>query len=335
MSPFPSFLARLSRLPRLSRLSRLPRLATLVGTAALATASPGCSHKGSEGTPSGITTPVAIVDAAPPPAPALDSGAPGGFVKANIDYVLNPQNLPAYDGPTGSVEGTVTIDGPPAPIVPVDASKCAAALDTYGKLFRDGPPDRPGGPRPLADAVVVVVGYTGYYVPEKNEAVKLQVGVGCGYAARTLAITYGQRLEITNQSTFLFAPLIDSVSTPAVMVAPPKGSGEPIKIYPQRAGHFIMTDRLQSQVHEDLYVFRHPLHAVTDRKGHFRIDGVPVGSLKVGVAHPGANTQAEVPVDIKADAVTKADVKVTYKPVVPPAKPVSSEVIPPWKLPNE
>jgi hypothetical protein len=315
------------------------RFATLVGAASFAVA---CSHgsPGASDKPLGTVTPVVVVDAAPAPAAsaAVDSGAPGGFLKGNIDYVLNPYNLPAYAGPTGSVEGTVTVDGPAAPSVQLDSSKCAAAMDTYGKLFRDGTPAKPGGPRPLADAVVVVVGYAdscGCYVPEKNEAVRISVGAGCGYPSRTIAITYGQRLEITNQSTLLFAPLIDNYSTPAVMVAPPRGTGDPIKIYPQRVGHFIMTDRLESFVHEDLFVFRHPLHAVTDRTGHFRVDGVPVGSLKLGVYHPGANTSAEIPVDIKADVVTKADVKVIYKPAGPPPRPASSEVIPPWKLPNE
>jgi hypothetical protein len=271
---------------------------------------------------------------APAASAAADSGAPAGFVKANVDYVLNPYNLPAYTGPTGSVEGTVTIDGPPAPSAPLDSSQCPAAMDTYGKLFREGTPAKPGGPRPLADAVVVVVGFTDAYVPETREAVKVTVAAPCAYTARTIALTYGQRLEITNQSKLLFAPLIDEISTPAVMVAPPKGNGEPIKIYPQRAGHFIMADRLETFVHEDLYVFRHPLHAVTDRNGHYRIDGVPVGQLKLGVAHPGANVQAETPVAITADTVLKTDVKVTYKPA-PVAKPASSEVIPPWKRPNE
>jgi hypothetical protein len=303
-----------------------------------------CSHGSAEPpgpAPLGTQTPVVYVDAAAlasasASASAQDSGAPSGFVKANIDYVLNPYNLPAYSGPTGSVEGTVTIDGPAAPSVPVDASKCAAALDTYGKLFREGTPAKPGGPRPLADAVVVIVGYSGFYVPEKNEAVKVTVGAGCGYPSRTIAVTYGQRLEITNQSLLLFAPLIDNISTPAVMVVPPRGTGEPVKIYPQRAGHFIMTDRLEPFVHEDLYVFRHPLHAVTDKNGHYRIDGVPVGSLKVGVAHPGANAQAEIPVDTKADTVVTTDVKLVYKPAATPTpKPMSSEVIPPWKRPNE
>jgi hypothetical protein len=263
-----------------------------------------------------------------------------GFDKANINYVVNPSNLPPYTGPTGSVEGTVTIEGPAAPALPVDSSKCAAALDTYGKLFRDGTPAKPGGPRPLADAVVVVVpaadaGNAQYYVPEKNEAVSITVGASCGYPSRTIAITFGQRMEITNQSLLLFAPLIDNISTPAVMVAPPRGNGEPIKIYPQRAGHFTMTDRLESFVHEDLYVFRHPLHAVTDRNGHFRIDGVPVASQRLGVFHPGANAQAEVTVDVKADVSTRTDVNLVYKPAAPPPKTASSEVIPPWKLPNE
>src|SRR5208282_1361189 len=104
-----------------------------------------------------------------PPASAVASAAPSasadtsaasfstGFDKASVAYVLNPYNLPAYSGPTGSVEGTVTIDGPASPNLPLQAAgKCPAAIDTYGKLFRDGPAAKPGGPRPLADAVVAV-----------------------------------------------------------------------------------------------------------------------------------------------------------------------------------
>ena len=153
------------------------------------------------------------------------------------------------------------------------------------QAFRDAAPSRPGGPRPLADAVVVVTGfeklpgYTGYFVPEKNDTVHLTIGTNCAYASRTIAITYGQHLEVSNETKLLFAPVIDEVSTPAVLVVPPAGAGEAVKVYPQQAGYFAMTDRMEPFVREDLYVFRHPLHAVTDRSGHYRIDGVPVGSL--------------------------------------------------------
>jgi hypothetical protein len=323
------------------------RIATVVGAVALLGA---CSHKAdSKGGPTGSGSASASAVASASPAPSGDAAAfdlsaaafSQGFDKTNVAYVLNPYQLPAYSGPTGSVEGTVTIDGPPSPNLPLTGTaKCPAAIDTYGKAFRDGTPAKPGGPRPLADAVVTVTGfeklpgYTGFYVPEKNEAVKLTIGPSCAFATRTIAITYGQRLEVANETNLLFAPLIDDVSTPAVMVLPPAGNGDSIKIYPQQAGYFMMADRLEPFVHNDLYVFRHPLHAVTDRAGHFRIDGVPVGTLKVGVYHPGAKALGEAQVQFLEGVVQKADVALTYKPVpVPP--PVDLTKVPPWRRPND
>src|SRR5260370_33975029 len=83
---------------------------------------------------------------------------------ASVVAVVNPEALPVSDGPTGIVEGTVLVRGPDAPPLPnLDVAACPAALDTYGKLFRAGPP-RDDGLRPLADAVVAVTGYAGHYV---------------------------------------------------------------------------------------------------------------------------------------------------------------------------
>ena len=60
---------------------------------------------------------------------------------------MNPAHLAVYDGPTGSLEGTVRIDGPPAPAkTGVDFSACPDAEKMYGKLFREGPPE-PDGPK--------------------------------------------------------------------------------------------------------------------------------------------------------------------------------------------
>ena len=261
--------------------------------------------------------------------------APNGFPmpQAALDEVLNPDHLPAYDGPTGSIEGTITVKGPPAPDVKVDVAKCPAALDTYGKLFRDGRPDAPGGPRWLADAVVVVVGYAGF-VPEKNEAVKETIGAAtCAYPTRTIAVTYGQRIEIANDTKVLFAPVIDQESTPAVMIAPPLQNGDPVKVYPRRAGYFSLTDRMQLFVREDLYVFRHPLHAVSDTSGHYRIDGLPVGKLEVGVHHPTIDADAKKPIDVVAGVVQRVDLELTYKP-----KPLAKRGdggLPPPRLQND
>lgn len=287
-------------------------------------------------------------DSTPAPGPSgsaaagsASSAAPPSFPipSASVDYVLNPQSLPVYDGPTGSVEGTIRVNGPPAPPVHVDTSKCPPALDTYGKLFRDGPADKDGA-RPLADAVVVAVGtpdHSAFYVPEKDPAVHLTIGANCAYPSRTIAVTYGQRLEVSNKTKLLFAPLLDVTDSPAVMVAPPGENGEPVKIYPTKAGHFLLTDRMETFVREDLYVFRHPLHAVTDTSGHYRIDGVPVGKLEIGASHPTVGASASAPVEIVAGVVQKVDLTLTYKPAPPPAKIPKSDAgeVPIWRRPNE
>jgi hypothetical protein len=133
-------------------------------------------------------------------------------------------------------------------------------------------------------------------------------------------MTYGQRLEVVNLSAVPFAPSIDREFTPAVMMAPPHGAGDPIRIYPRKAEYSALTDRMAPFVHEDLYVFRHPLHAVSDLNGHYRIDGVPIGNLSIGVVHPGVAAEAKQAVEIAANVVKRVDLTLQYvprRPIVP------------------
>jgi hypothetical protein len=243
---------------------------------------------------------------------------------ASAQAVVNPDNLPPYNGPTGSVEGTVLVKGPDSPDVPdVSAPLCRAALDTYGKLFRAGQA-RADGLKPLADAVVVVVGYEGrgYYVPEKDPAARVTITPSCAYPTRTLAMTFGQWLEVSNDSTQPFGPYLEFVMLGgAIRIAPPKQAGEPVKVYPPRAGHFSLRDRMQTYVREDLWVFRHPLHAVTDLSGHFRIDGVPLGPLKVGAELAAIGSKALTEVDVRENVVQNVEIALTYEP-----KPVRAAV---------
>ncbi len=289
----------------------------------------GCS-RGDKATPAASassTAPSAVADASPSPTASADSFP---IPRESVDLVLNPGHFPPYDGPTGSVEGTVYVTGPAAPPVQLDAKKCPAAVDTYGKLFREGPA-LPNGSRPLADAAVVVVGYAGYYIAERDDAKKVAIGTDCAYPTRTITMTFGQRLEVSNESTMLFAPMIDQDTLPAVMVAPPLEKGDPVKLYPRKAAYFTISDRMQPYVHEDLYVFRHPLHTVTDLAGHYRIDGLPVGNLKVGVHHPGASADGESPVEVVANVVQRVDVTLTYAPKDQrPAKRIDGGRKEPW-----
>lgn len=233
---------------------------------------------------------------------------------ASVAAVVNPEALPVYDGPIGIVEGTVLVQGPDAPQLPnLDVSPCPAALDMYGKLFRAGPP-RDDGLRPLADAVVVVTGYAGHYVPEKDEAQRVTIGTSCAYPRRTIALTYGQRLEIANDTRLPFAPYLEGIFLAAVMIAPPEQNGEPVKLYPPHVGRFSLRDRMQPFVREEVYVLRQPLHAVSDSRGHFRIDRVPTGMLKVGANLAVIGSEAQKDVEVRENVVQNVEIVLTYSP---------------------
>ena len=242
---------------------------------------------------------------------------PLAIPSASVEAVVNPGHMPAYTGPTGSVEGTVRVVGPDAPEVPgLVFRSCPAAIDMYAKAFRSGVP-REDGSRALADALVVVTGYSGY-VEEREPAVRVTVDRTCSYPSRTIAMTFGQRLEVTNDTKLPFGPYLVDTYTPVVRVAPPQNAGDPVRIYPPRADYFRMKDRLQPFIHEDVYVLRQPLHAVTDVTGHFRIAGVPVGHVTVSARLPMIGTDSARDVDVRAGAATDVELTLTYKPPAPP-----------------
>jgi hypothetical protein len=281
-------------------------LATFVTTAAATT---GC-HPG----PRDV---VSSADSGPPASQAAAVASPANALplpSASVEAQVNPWKLPAYDGPTGSVEGTVFVSGPSAPDVAMqDFRTCPAGIDTYGKLFRAGPANAQGL-RPLADAVVAVTGYSGYYLPDRSPSARVTITANCGYPQRAIAMTFGQRLEIANDSRYPFAPYLDGTFQPAIMIAPPGQNGDPVKLYPPGTGHFFLLDRMQSFVSEDLYVLRHPLHAVTDLGGHYRIDGVPATKVKVGAILNAIRNELQKDVDVRPHVVETIDLVLIYSP---------------------
>ncbi|MBX3189324.1 MAG: hypothetical protein KF819_20035 [Labilithrix sp.] len=266
--------------------------------------------------------PAASDDAAPPDvkvAAGDDGGGDSGVLNAttlpaaSVARMVNPESLPAYAGPTGVIEGVVTVTGDEAPKTTADFSRCPAAEKTWGRKFREGVLG-PGGVRPLADAVVVVTGYKGFYVKEKDEAEEIRIE-GCGYTARTVTMTFGQRLEVKNLSKDFWTPVLEPGSNMILMMAPPQG--DPVKIYPKKPGHYLLVDRDRKYAVVDVYAFLHPLHAATTPTGYYRIEGVPVTSggakLKVSSMHPQFDATADAEVEVKAGEVAKVDLTLKYK----------------------
>jgi hypothetical protein len=252
--------------------------------------------------------------------PEPEAGAPTASTAVNVLPVpsgsvaaaVNPGNLPAYRGPTGSVEGFVLVKGDPSPDAPtLDFSKCPSAAPNYKRLFREGPA-RQDGTRPVADAVVAVIGYSGFFLPEQREAKRLTFA-DCDFPTHAVTLTFGQRLEVENKTRLVFAPMLEEAPSPALMVAPPELRGDPVRIYAPRPGHFTLTDRMGAgYLKTHVYVLLHPLHTVSSVEGKYRIDGVPVGKLEVHARLPQIQAETKQAVEITADAVAKVDLTLTY-----------------------
>lgn len=288
--------------PFVARLGRLAFVAFVASVAGL-TGCADCNKPGGAGADGGTSSPdpSASASAAAPRSSVPMNATP--VPTASVNAAMNPDNLPPYAGPTGSVEGTVFVTGDPARATPADFAKCAAAEKTWGRVFREGPVG-PSGARLLGDAIVAVTGYKGFYVPEQREAKQITIQ-GCGYTTRTATMTYGQRLEVKNESGEFWTPMLEPGTNMVLMMATPKG--DPVKIYPKKPGHYLLMDRDRKYAFVDVYAFLYPLHTSTDLAGHFRIDGVPVGKMKLSTTHPQIEGEHSQEVTITADVVTKQD----------------------------
>ncbi len=232
---------------------------------------------------------------------------------ASVAAAVNPRGLPTYEGPLGSIEGTITIEGDKAPAVPgLDFSKCPAGAKVYDKLFREGPP-LASGARPLGDAVVGVTDFApGFFVPERRLAVKVSID-DCAYTPRTITMTFGQRIEIINNTKAIIAPALDRAPTPALLIAPPEAHGDAVKLYPPRPGYFTLMDKMDLEyLTADVYVLLHPFHTATALDGHYRIDGVPVGKAKVFTRLRVIGREVAKDVEIVAGKTTRVDLVIRY-----------------------
>ncbi len=206
--------------------------------------------------------PIALASAVPIPA-------------ASVEAAVNPDGKPPYTGPVGTVQGLVKFKGEqPDDIALQLTDTCAGARTMMGKRFRQGPG------RTAADAIVAVTGYQGF-VPARAPAMQVTLN-DCSFDRRTVALTYGQRIEVFNRDARnSYVPSLLGERSSAQMVAVPN-MADPIKLYPSHVGHYLLADQMQRPwMTADVYVLKYATFAITGLDGTFRVEGIPVGTVKV------------------------------------------------------
>jgi hypothetical protein len=247
-----------------------------------------CEKKAGQASGSAPTTSASVFK----PAAPVASGLPG--VPELVSKVVNPQNEPAYSGPTGGVSGVVTATGDLPPVATAHLAqikgKCPEARDMYGHVFREGMM------RSLADVLVAVTGYSGY-LPAK-EAKQTVAARGCAYNTRTIALTFGQTIDVVSKDGEGYAPNLLGAHMQAQLLALPGGA--PSTLYPPEPGHYVLTDDLKVFMLADVFVLKYSTHDVTSLDGRYEIKGLPPGKMRISALLPTTNAVVEKDIEIKA-----------------------------------
>ncbi|HKY39579.1 MAG TPA: hypothetical protein VJN18_26755 [Polyangiaceae bacterium] len=284
----------------MSQVSRAYR-STLVALAALALVA--CGRKADKAPAparSGVASASSVFKLAAPVA----SGLPGAAER--VSKAVNPENLPVYTGPTGGVRGVVTATGEQAPVAKAHLEKikdpCPEGREMYGRLFREGMM------RSLADVLVAVTGYKAY-LPEK-EPKRVVSARGCAFSTRTIALTYGQTLEVVSKDREAYVPNLLGSNQKIQLLALPRGQGS--VLYPPDIGHYLLTDDIKVFMLADVYVLKYSTHDVTNLDGRYEITGIPPGKVMLNAFLPSTGVVVDRAIDIKAGEVVEVPLEIAF-----------------------
>jgi hypothetical protein len=238
---------------------------------------------------------------AAPSASGLPAPVASGFPAPElVSEQVNPSAQKAYAGPVGTVRGRVVATGDAPSDQPTVVAQippnCTKAAAPFAKLFREGPN------RALADALVTVTRYAGY-IPEADPAVRVEAD-GCFWGTRTIAVTYGQRLEIVSKDANSYVPELLGERGQPQIVATPFGAATST-VLPTQPGRFVLVDNLRLFMTAEVLVLKYPTHAVTGLDGRFEIPNVPVGQVTVSSYLPQTQATAERSVTVEAGKATE------------------------------
>jgi hypothetical protein len=270
-----------------------------------------------KGSPSSGDEPRAAADAAKgatSPSAASSHSVPIPVPAASVEAIVNPTHLPPYAGPTGAVEGKVRVKGDAAPASDAKVTpSCAPAAEFYAAEFREGPE------RALPDVMVAVTEYAGY-VPAREPAVRVSIK-DCAFNQRTIVAAFGQRIEVTNlDDKASYIPYLVNEPAAAHMVAPPHSDA--VKLYPLKVGRFLLADEMNRRwMQADVLVVKYATHAVTGIQGHYRIEGIPVGNVKVSAYLPSVELVGNQSTTIESGKTATVDFELQYNK--PPPKPAA------------
>ncbi|HYO95223.1 MAG TPA: carboxypeptidase-like regulatory domain-containing protein [Polyangiaceae bacterium] len=263
-------------------------------------------------------------DPGPTPAASVPASVASGLPIAPevISRAVNPRSEKAYAGPVGTVRGRIRATGDPAPtqeqVLSQVPSECATAREVYGPLFREGPE------RGLADVLVAITGYEGY-VPARAP-IEVVEASGCAWSSRTVALTFGQRLDVVSKDRRAYVPQLMGSNMGAQIIALPGGAES--TMYPQSPGRYVLVDSMRIFSTAEVLVLKYATHDVTGVDGKYEISGVPVGALTLNALLPATGATLQREVVVEAGKTVELDLELPFNAAEYKARPSGSAAAP-------
>ncbi|HKV06021.1 MAG TPA: carboxypeptidase regulatory-like domain-containing protein [Candidatus Acidoferrales bacterium] len=185
---------------------------------------------------------------------------------------------------SGSITGTVRLEGAPPEFKPIDMSAEAACMKANPRpvvpaIVVTGPHDA------LANAVVYVKSGLGRYRYELSQQSVALDQKGCMYDPRVLAMTVDQTLEVKNED-----PTIHNVH-PMPILNHAWNKSEPVGEPPIEAKFtkpelaIPIACNIHPWMRAFLFVFDNPYFAITPKTGTFELKNLPPGTYTIEAWH--------------------------------------------------
>jgi hypothetical protein len=237
-----------------------------------------------------------------------------------LQKILNPAGATEYTGPTGVIEGTITVKGDPPAMRTFQTlpKECEGAKAIHGPAYRAGPKGE------LADALIGVRTWTGYVRPSKDD--KVITIKNCSIEPTVIDLSLGQRLMIGNVDAMPYMPQTAAKMIVRRLAIKDMSPVPLILTEPAAYGLTWLTGTLPGADVPTVTVFVIPnaLHTVTGIDGKYRITGVPVGKAHISASHLGMD-EAGKDVMVEAGKELKLDLTLNYKSATPPAASASAK----------
>jgi plastocyanin len=222
-----------------------------------------------------------------------------------------PASGPFDPATLGAVSGTVHFEGKPPERIKIDMSQdpaCALADDNYTEQYvvHEGK---------LANVYVYVKSGPPMIVAEvgrRSDAVVMDQK-GCRYTPHVIAIKRGGLVEFRNSDSTMHnihtLPAGDAKQMDISQA--PKGAPQTVQF---KDPEIMMPVRCNNHpwMNAFINVADTPFFAVTDKDGHFNIEGLPAGTYVLGAVHEKMGEQT-ITITVKPHETSKADVSFALK----------------------